>query len=496
MKKQYIAIIGLWFMGGALTAQNERDAFRYAQYSPTGTARYSALSGSIGAFGADFTVLSANNPAGIGLFKRSEVSLTPTVPYYQITSTYNGEKQTGTKIGFGINNFGIVLAFTAPSNSKWQKIQFATGLNNLARYTGSTVVRGCNEGEIAGTTNFFDYVAQYSNGTEISRLRGMAGDAFNYWLIDTVTGTNNQYYSTVGDYLYQQQIRESSGYLNEWVFSFGGNYDDRLFLGATIGIPFFYYNQKTTYTEELETEIGYHGYDKLEYFDEFNAQAAGVNFKLGAIYQPVKFIRVGAAFHTPTIYLNVTERYRSEYEMWNVCFPTDSSPVYEDIPLTDDTYGGMKYQLTTPFHAIGNLAFIFNKYGFFNIDYEFTNYSMSNLQSNTYNFNNFENKNIKKYFRETHTIRAGGELILSRVSLRLGYAYATNPYKDLNKDGSCHSISGGVGIKTNSFFADFAYTYKFTNDKDIFYDAISVYPYSSRIVNQVFALTIGWKLGK
>jgi hypothetical protein len=90
-----------------------------------------------------------------------------------------------------------------------------------------------------------------------------------------------------------------------------------------------------------------------------------------------------------------------------------------------------------------------------------------------------------------------GELNLSPLALRLGYAYSTNPYtKSADIDGSHHTISGGVGFKAKSFFMDFAYIYRFTNDKDVFYDATSVHPHSSKFVNQVFALTVGWKMGK
>lgn len=489
MKKQYIAIVVLWFAGGIIVAQNERDAFRYAQYSPTGTARYSALSGSMGAFGADFTTLSANNPAGIGLFKRSEMALTPTVPYYKITSAYNGEIQAGTKLGFNLNHLGFVFAFSAPSNTNWKRLQFATGYNNLARYSGHSIARGLNIGELYGTTNFFDCVAETPNREKNELLQDITDVAYKYNLIDSVSGI-----SMISDFLNQQQIKTSNGYLNEWVFSFGGNYDDKLFVGATIGIPFFYYNQKTTYTEEIETVNGTFGYDNFKLYDEFTSQSTGINFKLGVIYQPAKFIRVGAAFHTPTAYLNVEEKYQSEYELLNVYNPLDSG--YYNVSW-ESTIGRFNYQLTTPFRAMANVVFLIKKDGFVNIDYEFTDYSLSNLQSNTYNFNNNVNKNIKDYYRGTHTFRLGGELNLSPVTLRLGYAYSTNPYtKSADIDGSRHSISGGVGFKAKSFFADFAYMYRFTNDKDVFYDATSIYPYKSTIVNQVFALTFGWKLGK
>ena len=482
MKKRYIAVIAMLSVGGMLTAQNEKDAFRYAQYSPTGTARYSSMAGSMGAFGADFTSLSANNPAGIGLYKRSEITLTLAPFYNKVTSTYNGEQRIGSRYGFGLNNVGAVFPFSTAESSKWRKVQFGIGLNNLARYKSSFTVTGPNTGGIEGTTNFFDHVAEYSIGTKPDFLEGIAGTAYDYFLMDSLS--DGTYFCNVGDYFDQQQIKITEGYLNEYVISLGANYDDQLFLGATIGIPFFSYTQKTDY---IESENDF--YVQFKSYDEFKSNAVGVNFKLGLIYQPAKFIRIGAAFHTPTVYPNVKESYLNYYELLGVYQPLDS--LYYDVSETSS--GRFDYQLTTPYRAMANLAFIFNKYGFINVDYEFTDYSTSNLQSNTYTFVD-ENDAIRGYYRGVHTIRAGGEFNLSPLALRLGYSYSTNPYKGIaDIDGTCQTIAAGIGLKGKTFFADFAYMYRFTKDKDVFYDATSIYPYSSRIVNQVFALTLGLK---
>ena len=502
MKKQYIAIVALWFTVGVSMAQNERDAFRYAQYSPVGTARYNSLAGSIGAFGADFTALSANNPAGIGLYKRMELSLSIAVPYYKISSIYNGEKQSGAKADFNCNNAGVVFAFSRPAASKWKVIQFGTGFNTLARYRGTSVVSGRNTGEKyaandinreRGTTNFFDYVAESSYGIKDSSLQALAGVVYAYYLMDDKPDGS---YSprVVGDDFRQQQVTDKDGALYEYIFTLGGNYDDKLFVGATLGIPFSNYSQTTNYTETKESFYDTLGYDKYRYYDEFKSNAAGVNLKLGVIYQPAKFVRIGAAFHTPTWYPNVKESYQNGYEFSNL-YLVDS--IYRNEPQDgmDITRGSFTYQLTTPYRVMADVAFLFNQYGFINLGYELTDYTTSNLQSNVYNFND-ENNAISTSYRISHTARIGGELNLSPIALRLGYSYSSNPYKKSTTiDGTRHIISAGIGFKTKTFFADFGYMYKFTNDKDVFYDAASVHPYSSELVNQVFSLTLGLKFG-
>src|SRR5690625_1081495 len=54
-------------------SQNILDAYRYAFQTPTGSARYNGLSGSMSAIGADLSTAS-HNPAGIAAFWKSEVA--------------------------------------------------------------------------------------------------------------------------------------------------------------------------------------------------------------------------------------------------------------------------------------------------------------------------------------------------------------------------------------------------------------------------------------
>jgi long-subunit fatty acid transport protein len=297
----------------------------------------------------------------------------------------------------------------------------------------------------------------------------------------------------INDDFRQRQEMNMDGALYEYIFTLGGNYDDKLFLGATLGIPYYNYSEKTNYTETRESFYDTLGYDLLECYDAFKSNATGINLKLGVIYQPAKFVRVGLAFHTQNWYPNVRKSYLNDrYKIKNIYQPLDSSYYNEPSEITE---GEFNYQLITPYRAMANIAFIINKYGFINLDYEFTDYSTSAMLSNSYSFAE-ENSATKKYFRDAHTVRIGGELNLSPIAFRLGYSFSSNPYKkEANIDGTRHTISGGIGFKGKTFFADFAYMYRFTNDKDVFYDAeSSIYPYSSQIVSQVFALTLGLKL--
>nr|HPG99937.1 hypothetical protein [Tenuifilaceae bacterium] len=59
-----------------LFSQTIEDGIRFSQTLNGGTARSISLGGAIGALGGDFTSLSIN-PAGLGVYKSGELTVTP-----------------------------------------------------------------------------------------------------------------------------------------------------------------------------------------------------------------------------------------------------------------------------------------------------------------------------------------------------------------------------------------------------------------------------------
>src|SRR4051812_26928289 len=69
-----ISWIGILIVSATISAfgQNPSEALRYSLLKPGGTARGLALSGAMGAVGADATAMTIN-PAGIAFYRRSEI---------------------------------------------------------------------------------------------------------------------------------------------------------------------------------------------------------------------------------------------------------------------------------------------------------------------------------------------------------------------------------------------------------------------------------------
>jgi len=83
------------------------------------------LGGAYGAVGADFTTTSMN-PAGLGLYKMSEISVTPAVFIQNINSTYNGILESDSKTNFYMGNAGLVI--TSPASAKSKKSGFSISI--------------------------------------------------------------------------------------------------------------------------------------------------------------------------------------------------------------------------------------------------------------------------------------------------------------------------------------------------------------------------------
>ena len=150
IKKSLILLIGLLPL--CAVAQNDRDAFRFSFLTPTGTARFSSLAGSMGAFGADFSTASTN-PAALGTYNRSEFTFTPSLYYGKSELTYNGNTYDDNKWNFNFGNLGVIL--TIPdAGGKWKAVQISTGINRMGNFHSYSYGRGSNDKRTSIIDNF------------------------------------------------------------------------------------------------------------------------------------------------------------------------------------------------------------------------------------------------------------------------------------------------------------------------------------------------------
>jgi hypothetical protein len=185
---------------------------------------------------------------------------------------------------------------------------------------------------------------------------------------------------------------------------------------------------------------------------------------------PVEWLRLGAAFHTPTLYYGMQDSWRTTTES-NL-----DGPYYrKDSP--DGTY---EYDITTPYHAIGSAALIIKKSGTISVDYEYVDYSTARLGSVDDNFNDVNNA-IRHNFSSSTNLRFGTEWRYSNLAFRGGYAIYGNPYTGDLDLGATKSISLGIGYQEEGFGLDFAYVHARTEQDYYLYSSEN---YTTNATNQ------------
>lgn len=472
-------IFALMFTAGVVNisfAQNQVDALRFSQITYGGTARSMAMGGAFGALGADFSVLSIN-PGGIGFYKASEITFTPSIYTAKTSSEYAGLNGSDVKYNFNVSNAGIVFTITPKkAESSWKGVQFGFGVNRMANFNSAILIEGPNS-----TNSILDGYVNDAMGVVPKDLDPFSTEmAFNTYLIDTL-GSLTNYISAIPDGgAMQSKFIETKGSVNEMVLTIGGNYNDRLYMGASFGFPYLSYYESSTY-REIDEGDSIPGFKEMSLHEDLETDGTGFNFKFGLIYRIADWVRIGASVHTPTFY-NLKDKYSKE-----MTATYDNGAHY----TTESPKGSFNYELTTPLRATGSVAFIIGQYALISADYEFVDYSDARLRSGTYKFFD-ENDAIGRIYTATSNIRAGFEVRLAPISLRGGYQLNFSPYKDNLNDGQRMAFSGGIGLRDKSYFVDLAYVYS-KKSEDYYLYANVPSAVVNKFSNHNILLTLGFR---
>ncbi len=468
-----------------LQAQTAEDALRYSRLTFGGTARSTAMAGAFGALGADFSTLSTN-PAGIGVYKKSIVSFTPSVYTGSTTSEWLGESGNDNKYNFNFGNAGFVLVSDARNSSVFKNFQFGFGVNRSNNFNNRIIVEGFNESSSIrqvwndfankeGSLNPFDTELAFNSG-----ILFYNADTTEY--LHDVTNTGLQ-----EGYVYQRKSVVTEGSMNEVVFSAGTNINDMLYVGATIGLPYLNYSYHSTYTE-LDSRDSIPYFNSLEFEETLHTSGSGFNFKMGFILKPVYWLRIGGAFHTPTFYNDMYDEWSASVESY---FDTDQNEVSDGYASSPDGY--YEYALETPMRLLGSVAVVIGKAGLISADYEYSDYSSTKFRSDQDDFFNVNNT-INESYTAGHNLRLGTEWVLGQVRLRGGYALYSSPYNtDVNDGGVQESYTFGIGVRDQHFFADLGFVYTTSEQEYYIYSSEYVTPATTTYISNQALLTLGFR---
>jgi len=434
-------------------SQTDVDALRYSITNFGGTARGMGVAGAFGALGGDLTSATIN-PAGIGIYRSSELVLTPALFNVWNKSNFLDTKDKEFRYSFNFSNFGLAGSFEQ-SGSNWKRINYSVGYNRINDFHRKVFFHGYNT-----QNSMLDRFAELASGSNPNDLSAAypfnAGLAYETYLINPIpTDTTN--YSSVIPNGNIEQLQKSNirGKIDEWFFNAAANYNEKLFIGATIGLPFLKYQEETTF-EEIDFNDSIPDFYSFSVTNNLKTQGYGINLKLGLIYKVNDYVRLGGAIHTPTVFY-----LEDSYSSFMIS-DFDTFGTYE----WSSPEGNYKYKLLTPMKLIGSLAILSKNYGFISIDYEWLDYGQALFDFNSANIKeeiieSGINEAIDEKYQPVSNIRIGAEGKMDIYRLRVGYAIYDSPlHPSIVTDGGDlkrTSISFGAGIREKEYFIDLAY---------------------------------------
>ena len=205
--------------------------------------------------------------------------------------------------------------------------------------------------------------------------------------------------------------------------------------------------------------------------------------------KPVEYLRIGLAFHSPTVY-RISERY---YDNISSNFEGNDHYEFKNEPLD------YKYTLTTPFRVMTGVAVQIKKLALISAEYEFVDYSTARFSEagDGYDYSS-KNLDIKEILRSTGNLRLGGEVRMNNIYFRGGYGYYGKVFKEGedNENMDYSSVSFGIGYREQNLSVDFGYTNMQNPQKYIMYNTYDDTVFANLTTGRnIFTVTVGYKFG-
>lgn len=450
--------------------QNQMDALRYSETFANGTARSMSMAGAFGALGGDFYSAS-QNPAGLGVYRRSEFVFSPSIYFNNVDARYNGTTSHDNSAIFNFSNLSYVSSFNFGSKGLVGG-SFGVGVNRVNNFRSNMLISGnnvqssladvyvesANDESIGGPfepSELLPFTEQlFYDGYIIDR------DAEGYYYVST------EYRDSIANTVNLDQTNniERYGKTNEWLFSLGFNYGHFFYFGGSLNIVSVDFEENSAFRETPLANPN----DQYIFSEKLRTSGTGYQGKFGMIVKPVKFLRVGLAYHTPTAY-----------------YLSDDFNTSMDSPFTsgvlrpaDYELGTFEYEIVTPGKAVGSLGLVLGKYGVLSTDVEYIDYTkmrfiLNGQSADDQSYFSDVNTTIDAIYTQALNIKVGAEVRLSNFYVRGGYGYYGSPYAsgEVNENSYRINYTGGIGFRSEDFFMDLGISYLMYDEEYILYDS-------------------------
>ena len=453
----------LLVLGSALRAQ---DVQRFSERQIIGTARYVGMGGAMTAIGGDPSA-ALDNPAGLGLYRRSEITLTidetidnttqllnnSTQPLNNSTQPLNHPTQRYTRSRFAAPQVSAIWSWGNPAKQRgliYNNLMFS--INRLANYNRDVVVNGRNTGmveTICLKTNGLpemdlvpDETTQYDpwNNEDIGWLSILG---YETYLIDPAD--NNQWQPAISLTDGSLSVAES-GNSDQYALSWAGNISNQWYVGVALNIPTISYTKNISLVETNRL-------NSAELRSMFHVSGVGVSGSFGIIYRPLRALRLGASFQTPTV---MSLSMQTEGDMYTTI-------AGEDYKRLTPASGVHTMKMSSPLRTSVSVAGQLGNIGLLALQYDYAHA--------------MRDKEGFMQMDDVHTLRIGAEAqVIRGLFLNAGYVYESSFIKEEQPVGldyysirtdidyrytqSTQYASVGFGYRGDAIVAQFAYQYR------------------------------------
>jgi hypothetical protein len=466
------------------------------------TARSAAMGGAFTSLGADLSSLHIN-PAGLGMYRSSDFGITLGPSIGRVANSMRGENTVSdSRTALAVNNFGTAFNLFEGSGAT-TSFTLGMGYSRLADYNYRSRMNIANG--YHSILEMFDRQVEDGSvnnregwGAYLSQLTAMIRTPEGGEPYIPVLSTSAS--------VAKKMSEISRGSAGEYTVGGGWNFRNQLYFGFSLGIIDIYQDREMTYSEDYSNNEG--AEDPALYMDytqRVKTVGNGFNMKLGLVYRPVPELRLGVAFHTPTV---ATVRDYADYEMVTG---------YPDEELRAVSERTEEYQndFYTPARLLVGASYTFFDMGVLAIDYERTFYNGMRLYGSLYDQKTKDlfRDEVKYAFLGSDALRTGLEVMATdELSLRFGYGFTRDGIKkkivdnslgyDLPMRRESSVFSAGFGVKIGEYTTlDMTYallTAKMTDYNMFYYHEVDtdgkVIPSSQLFPGEDFMATTRQKL--
>jgi hypothetical protein len=454
-----LALAGSVLCSSASFAQYALDLLQLSRFQPVGSARTTALGGSFVALGADWGGASSN-PAGIAGFHSSVLGLSASMGTVGSQSDYLNNRTRSSRGDVRIPALGIVIAEKPQeSGSGWMRVHYGFTLNQTAVYSGRWQLDGFNNK--TSLVHYFQEEANSGSAFVAAQFPFSAALAARTGLIyPERPGDSASYYFSIvpSGGVRQEEEARSNGQMSDYQFTLAGNWKNMIQLGASLSILSARFDRFSSFTETDEADSIF-DFKSLRYTQNIYSVADGLEWKLGAIFKPSEFFRLGFSYVPPSR-LTVEEDFQTDLEA-----TFDSVPTYAFA--SSPVFAPFEYKFRRPARTSVGLAMVFPNKGLITAGYDYMSFQRmrvrtEGLDAGTSEWARGVNTDVRSLLQSTSTFRFGAEGLLGPYAVRMGMAYTTTPFvAELNTGGGNRAqreVSMGGGYRKDPFILDVCIT--------------------------------------